>query len=74
MKHLKNTEGQKQVDYNEEPVFYCKICLSLAIKSINGEFNFCDTCMNTDIESTSIEKWEILYKQKYGTNYINKTK
>lgn len=62
----------EQIDYNEEPVCYCKHCISLAIKIITN-VEYCDTCGGTDIESTDIHTWNELYKNKHGVEYL-KTK
>ena len=44
-------KAKKIVEYNEEPVFYCKRCLSLRIMNIPKveDSDFCDTCNGTDI-------------------------
>ena len=55
---------------NEEPVAYCKHCLSLAIRVSDGEADYCVECGNTDIIEGSIKDWEELYKLKYGKPYI----
>lgn len=61
-------------EYNEEPVFYCKNCLSLKIKTIQVDSNldYCDECGSTDIAQTNIEEWRDIYKNRYGTDYLNK--
>lgn len=59
-------------EYNEEPVFYCKSCLSLKI--INNDIDYCDTCGSTDTSKVSIEQWQELYKKRYGRKYINNLK
>lgn len=61
-------------EYNEEPVFYCKNCLSLKIKTVQVDSNldYCDECGSTDIAQTSIEEWRDIYKNRYGTDYLNK--
>lgn len=56
-------------DYNNEPVFYCKHCLSLKIKIVGG-YDFCDDCGSTAIETTHIENWERLYEEQYGTRFL----
>ena len=58
-------------NYNEEPVYYCIHCLSLKIRSYEV-CDYCEECGSTDIAETTIDKWQELYKKKYGTNYINK--
>lgn len=66
---------QTQYDnpYNEEPVYYCKSCLSLKILGLSqtDDCNFCDDCGSVNIESTNIINWENLYKEKYGKLYLN---
>ena len=61
-------------EYNEEPVFYCKNCLSLKIKTVQVDSNldYCDECGSTDIAQTSIEEWRDFYKNRYGTDFLNK--
>ena len=63
------------VDYNAIPVFYCKHCLSLNIKtvdeSIDTEYlDFCADCGSTEIGQTDIHTWEKMYEQKYGKNFL----
>lgn len=55
-------------EYDEEPVYYCKRCLSLAVKSI-GQYDYCDDCSCTDIGTTDIFTWEKMYKDKYGKEF-----
>ena len=54
-------------DYNKEPVFYCKKCLSLAIIAYNeaGISEYCNNCGSTTIGITQIENWQKLYNEKY---------
>ena len=66
---------ESNVDYNAIPVFYCKHCLSLSIKtvdeSIDTEYlDFCANCGSTEIEQTDIHTWEKMYEQKYGKNFL----
>ena len=61
-----------QINYNDDPVFYCKHCLSLAIKFV-GDVDYCDECGGTDIKTTNVHIWETEYKEKYGVEYL-KTK
>lgn len=57
-------------EYNDEPVVYCKRCLSLAIRSEEGT-DYCDKCGSTEIEEANIFDWEKMYGSKYGGNYLN---
>lgn len=56
-------------EYNDEPVFYCKNCLSLKIKVVGG-YDFCDDCGSTHIETTHINNWEKLYEERYGSKFL----
>lgn len=60
--------------YNDEPVFYCKSCLSLKIKTVASglDLDYCDECGCTDIEEASIEEWQALYRERYGFDYLTK--
>jgi len=60
-------------DYNNEPVYYCKECLSLRIMEFTNNISFCDRCGSTDIDTCHIDEWKKLYREKYGRDYI-KTK
>jgi hypothetical protein len=46
-------------EYNNEPVYYCKQCLSLKIRDVEHIDNseYCDDCGYTDIGETTIDKW-----------------
>nr|DAG93866.1 MAG TPA: TFIIB Transcription factor zinc-finger [Crassvirales sp.] len=52
-------------DYNNEPVFYCKRCHSLAIKAYDegGISEYCGQCGSTNISTTTIEEWLKLTKE-----------
>lgn len=67
--------------YNKVPVFYCKNCLSPAIKcegateeSIEGkfsdEFRYCVDCGGVSIGVMNFRKWEQMYKDTYGLTYL----
>ena len=62
----------EEINYNDEPVFYCKSCLSLKIRSIPSmnESEYCDECSSTDIRQCSIQQWEQMYKERYGHSYL----
>lgn len=48
-------------EYNNITVFYCKKCLSLRIRTVDG-IDFCDKCGGTDLEESTIEEWIKLKK------------
>lgn len=61
-------------EYNAEPVFYCRRCLSLKVRDVKHLDNseYCDECGSTDVEQTSIENWDAMYVKKYGHHYLEK--
>lgn len=71
---MDNINIEQKTDYNEEPVFYCKNCMSLGIKSvaIDSGLDYCNECGSTDIGQMDIEEWVRLYKEKHGFNFIEK--
>lgn len=60
--------------FDDEPVYYCKRCLSLKIRQIPllPEGDYCEDCGAVDIDSTTIEEWLKMYKKKYGHEHIQK--
>lgn len=66
-------ENNKE-NYNDEPVFYCKHCLSLRIKAVPGMegLDYCDDCGATEVAQAHISIWEQMYRDKHGFNYIEK--
>lgn len=76
---MNNTSEQEELIkemYNQEPVFYCKNCLSLRVIAIPGidDSEFCDECNATDIDVCDIETWRNMYKERYGRDYLSKDK
>lgn len=64
----------KLEEYNNIPVHYCKVCLSLKIKTVVEGLNldYCEECGGTDIEESHIEEWQNLYRKRYGFDYLTK--
>lgn len=70
---MENLKIDKKADYNNEPVYFCTSCLSLAIMNYSGIVNaYCGHCTSTDIRECHISEWEKLYKEKYGHKFIDK--
>ena len=71
MQVLENTEKDMLTteDYNAVPVYFCKNCLSLKIRVLGEYSEYCDDCGSTDIETTDIETWREMYKDKYGREF-----
>lgn len=61
-------------EYDDDPVYYCKRCLSLAIKQMPFMENkdYCESCGAVDIGETSFEEWEVMYQNKYGHSFVVK--
>ena len=59
-------------EFNQEPVHYCKQCLSIKIMRVAGmdDAAYCDDCGSTDIGETSIEEWRRLFREKHGFDYL----
>lgn len=71
MGNLKNTKEElNKEDYNAEPVSYCKHCLSLKVRILNENTDYCDDCGSTLMDVTDIASWEKMYKEKYGNTLI----
>lgn len=60
---------QRKKKYDEEPVCYCKYCLSLKIIEEDGIVS-CDACGSANVDMTDIETWEKLYEEKYRRPHI----
>ncbi len=63
-----------RVDYDDEPVYYCKRCLSLNIRQIpmlEGQY-YCAECGTVELDTATIDEWKELYRKKYGKDYIEK--
>lgn len=62
-----------QDSFNDEPVHYCKNCLSLRIKTVivGSDLDFCDECGSTDVDKTHIEEWEKLFRERYGFDFLH---
>lgn len=65
-------EQLSKSEYNAEPVVYCKNCLSLKIRVLEDNIDYCDECGCTDTNTANITLWEEMYKNKYGNHFINK--
>lgn len=56
----------KNIDFNKEPVHYCKYCLSLDNPVVLSEnIIYCKYCGSTEFTESSIEEWEKQFEDKY---------
>lgn len=60
-----NNITNKSIDYDDEPVYYCKYCLSLDNPELVGDIEYCKYCGSTEFEKDSIENWENKFEEKY---------
>lgn len=60
--------------YDDEPVYYCKRCLSLKICQVPmmADQSYCEDCGTVDVVCSSFEEWDELYVEKYGRHYLEK--
>lgn len=72
MSNLNTDKENQHAEYNKEPVFYCKHCLSLKVRHVIGmeDSEYCDDCGSTDIAECPIEEWESIYRNKFGHDYL----
>lgn len=66
-----NNSIKSKEEYDKEPVFYCRHCLSLLIETIPNLNNseYCGKCNSTNVGKCNIHEWEEMYKQRYGHYY-----
>lgn len=65
----------KLKEYDSEPVRYCPRCFSLKIRYEDAiGSDCCMDCGCSDIAETSIEEWERMYEERYGSTYISHEK
>ncbi len=55
-----DTKLYSKEDYNQEPVYYCAFCHSLAVRVLDDDTSYCDKCGSTVIATTDIESWKEL--------------
>lgn len=67
MSNLK--KSQLNNPYNDDPVYYCKSCLSLHVLVVGepeDDISVCGNCNRTDIGMTDISTWRQMWYNKYG--------
>ena len=60
-----SNKTKKPIDYDDEPVHYCKYCLSLDNPAVIGDVEYCKYCGSTEFEEDLIEHWEKKFEDKY---------
>lgn len=65
---ISEADAKRLEEYNNEPVYYCRHCLSLRIKTTCGE-DFCDNCNSTDIDSCHISEWQDMMNKRFNKQF-----
>lgn len=64
---------KRNEEYDSEPVVYCSKCYSLKIKHEDLiDADYCMECGCSDVLTSSIEEWERLYENRYGSPYVKR--
>lgn len=66
---LEHYSGVSREEIENDPVYYCKSCLSLAIVVDHGE-SYCGHCGGAVMGKTNIDFWVSSYRLKYGKDYL----
>lgn len=61
-------------DYNDEPIHFCKDCLSIKIRFTREDIDYCDTCGSVDIGTIHVFDWIHFYIKKYEKPFLNLNK
>ena len=57
-------------NYNDEPIFFCRECLSIKIRYTREDIDYCDDCGSVDIGKTNINIWIHYYIRRYGKPFL----
>lgn len=73
---LKTKIKMDRDSYDEEPVYYCRRCLSLRIGQVPmvTDKSYCEDCGTIDIATTSFEQWDEMYVERYGHHFMETRK
>lgn len=71
---LKTKNRMDREVYEDDPVYYCKRCLSLNIRQVPmaTDQSYCEDCGTVDIACSSFEEWDEMYVEKYGHHFVEK--
>lgn len=73
---MEKFNNEHKEEYNKEPVYYCKKCLSLKIGyvAVLEGSEYCEDCNSTNIGKALIEEWDKMFFNKYGYHYLEEFK
>lgn len=74
--NMEKFNNEHKEEYNKEPVYYCKKCLSLKIGyvAVLEGSEYCEDCNSTNIGKAPIEEWDKMFFNKYGYHYLEEFK
>ena len=74
--NMEKFNNEHKEEYNKEPVYYCKKCLSLKIGyvAVLESSEYCEDCNSTNIGKAPIEEWDKMFFNKYGYHYLEEFK
>lgn len=58
---MEDSKTRKHSEYDDEPVYYCKRCLSLRIMNapgMGGDYCYCDRCGGVSVGTAKIDEYE----------------
>jgi len=72
--HVKIVFRMTKEDYDNEPVYYCKQCLSLNIRQFPNlpDRWYCGDCGTSETAEASFDEWKEMYRKRYGHDFIVK--
>ena len=74
--NMEKFNNEHKEEYNKEPVYYCKKCLSLKIGyvAVLDGSEYCEDCNSTNIGKAPIEEWDEMFFNRYGYHYLEEFK
>ena len=74
--NMEKFNNEHKEEYNKEPVYYCKKCLSLKIGyvAVLEGSEYCEDCNSTNIGKAPIEEWDKMFFNKNGYHYLEEFK
>lgn len=57
---------------DDELVYYCEHCLSLNVRRLPCNLDYCADCNCANVAQTTNEKWEKMWKEKYHEDFLTK--
>ena len=59
-------------EYNNEPMHFCKTCLSANIRELSSSNLFvCGECGNSKLDEAKVNDWIEMYTKEYGKPFLS---